>query len=163
MPVIKAQGVVPSDWAYFPDGVDAGERAPAGGVTVSLGQYAASRDALSATNTRVGVRLQPDDDVTALEVFVNEIALIEISFPRFTDGRGFSQAQLLRRRYGYQGELRAVGHVLRDQIFYMMRAGIDAFEMTTGDVQSVQAALSDFSVAYQPSTRGPTPAFRNRS
>ncbi|MGB0262318.1 MAG: DUF934 domain-containing protein, partial [Henriciella sp.] len=72
-----------------------------------------------------------------------------VDFPKYADGRGFSQAQLLRRRYAYTGELRAVGEVLRDQILYMHRSGFDTFSTTRADLSDVMAALDEFSLSYQ--------------
>ena len=88
--------------------------------------------------------------------------LIEISFPKYTDGRGYSQAQLLRRRFGYSGELRAVGHVLRDQIFYMNRSGFDAYETARADLHEVVNALEEYSDVYQPAAAGRVPVYRKR-
>ena len=79
------------------------------------------------------------------------------------DGRAFSYARLLRDRYGYKGELRAVGFVLRDHLDFMARCGIDSFELMEGkDSENALKAFHEFSVAYQPSTRGPEPAYRLR-
>lgn len=113
-------------------------------------------------NDALTVRLIPEDDPSKLEPFLDRITLIEISFPKYTDGRGYSQAQLLRRRMGYTGELRAVGHVLRDQIFYMHRSGFDAYETTRADLSSVLEALSEYSHAYQPAAGDMVATFRKR-
>ena len=79
------------------------------------------------------------------------------------DGRGYSIARLLRERYGWRGELRAIGDVLRDQLFYLTRCGFDAFELRAGqDAQAALTALADFSEAYQSSVERPQPLFRRR-
>lgn len=97
------------------------------------------------------VRLAPGDDAAALVPHLPGLQLIEIAFPAFRDGRGYSTAQLLRRRYGYTGGLCAVGQVLRDQIGFMARCGFDAFEIDAADVAAiVRAALAEYAVAYQP-------------
>ena len=81
------------------------------------------------------------------------VSLIAIEFPSPSEGRGYSQARVLRDRLNFTGEIRAVGHVKRDQIFFMARCGIDAFELAPGvSPQSVLAAFDDFDVAYQPSS-----------
>ena len=109
------------------------------------------------------VRLMPDDDPNALEPFLGEIEIIEISFPRYTDGRGYSQAQLLRRRLGYTGELRAVGDVLRDQLLFMVRSGFDAFEIEKPDAaERFAAAVKEMSVFYQPAADGEIGIFARR-
>ncbi|MEM6993486.1 MAG: DUF934 domain-containing protein [Myxococcota bacterium] len=121
-----------------------------GDVTVSLSRYGAEREALAARADRVGVRIKPDEDVDEIVPHLGQIKLIAVEFPKFTDGRGYSTARLLRERHGYRGELRAIGHVLRDQLFYMQRVGFDAFEMAPGkSVQDALNAFSDFSVTYQ--------------
>jgi uncharacterized protein (DUF934 family) len=86
-----------------------------------------------------------------------------VHFPTFTDGRGYSTARLLRERYGYRGELRAVGDVLRDQLFYLSRVGFDAFALRQDqDAEGALASLADFSESYQASVERPQPLFRRR-
>ena len=135
---------------------------PGGCITVSLGRFRSETELLLARNTDVGVRLEPADDPHELEEFLDRLALIEVSFPKYTDGRGYSQAQLLRRRLGYQGELRAVGNVLRDQILYMNRSGFDAFETERADLPSVVEALNEYSAFYQPGADGSVSVFARR-
>jgi len=101
-------------------------------------------------NGALGVRLTPTDDPAIIANDLDKLALIAIEFPAFADGRGYSTATLLRERYRYIGELRAVGDVLRDQIFLMSRAGFTTFALR--DDQSVEkalAAFNDFSSYYQ--------------
>ena len=98
--------------------------------------------------------------------------MIAVNFPQFTDGRGYSTARLLRERYGWKGELRAIGDIQRDQLYYLSRCGFDAFLLNDGldaaqgdSLRSVQNALSafnDFSEAYQTSADQPVPLFRRR-
>jgi uncharacterized protein (DUF934 family) len=86
-----------------------------------------------------------------------------VSFPKFTDGRGFSTARLLRERYRYRGELRAVGDVLRDQLLFLARCGFDAFALRADqDPDAALAAFEDFTEAYQGGTDQPLPLFRRR-
>jgi uncharacterized protein (DUF934 family) len=109
-------------------------------------------------------RLEPHDDPASLAPRIDRLALVEINFPAFTDGRGYSIARLLRERYGYRGELRAVGDVQRDQLFYLARCGFDSFLLREGeDPQQALRALSDFSDAYQASPEQPLPLFRRRA
>ncbi len=88
-------------------------------------------------------------------------SVIILDFPKFKDGRAYSQARLLRERYGYTGEIRARGDILRDQLLFMARCGFDAFEFT-GDADGANAALKEFSFAYQLAADGETPVWRRR-
>jgi len=99
-----------------------------------------------------GIWLQPDDDVTLLAGHLEHVQLIVIDFPVFTDGRGYSQARVLRTQLEYSGELRASGDVRSDQILFMARAGIDTFDFQEQpDEALVKGALSAFTSTYQPS------------
>ena len=91
------------------------------------------------------------------------LELIAVNFARFSDGRGYSLARLLRGRYGYRGELRAVGDVLLDQLFYLMRVGFDAYALRDDqDPLAAGAALRTFSASYQAGADQPLPLFRQR-
>jgi len=95
---------------------------------------------------------------------LDQFALIAINFPKFADGRGYTIAQQLRVRFGYRGELRAIGDVLRDQLFFMQRVGFDAFAVRADkDVESAINSLSDFSVRYQASVDEAQPLFRRET
>ncbi|WP_084417822.1 DUF934 domain-containing protein [Henriciella litoralis] len=159
MPLIKNRREIDDIWAYVPDDADL---SPGGCITVSLGRFLGEKDLLLARNTEIGVRLDPADDPGELADDLERLALIEVSFPKYTDGRGYSQAQLLRRRLGYEGELRAVGHVLRDQILYMDRSGFDAFETDRAELPSVIEALEEYSAFYQPAADGNSSVFARR-
>ena len=112
---------------------------------------------------RLGVRLEPADDPAELAPDVYRLQLVAINFPKFADGRGYSSAALLRTRYGYRGELRAVGDVGRDQLFYLKRCGFDAFALAPHrDPHAALASLGDFSLRYQASVDDPRPLFRQR-
>ncbi len=96
-----------------------------------------------------GVWLDSDQEVEALCGDLNRIAVIALNFPAFTDGRAYSYARLLRRQ-GYEGEIRAIGDVLRDQLFYMARCGFDSFALRDDqDLETCLSAFADFSVSYQ--------------
>jgi uncharacterized protein (DUF934 family) len=111
-----------------------------------------------------GVVLQGSDDPAALAADFERIPVVAIQFARFNDGRGYSIARLLRQRYGYRGELRAIGDVLRDQLFYMKRVGFDAFELRADqDVETALHAFGDFSETYQAAVDQPIPLFRRRA
>lgn len=107
------------------------------------------------------VRLQPADDPASISL--EGVTRVEVSFPKFGDGRGYSIARLLRERHGYRGELRAVGHITRDLLFFLESCGFDAFELREGeDAREALAAFGDFSESYQASPARPLPLFRRR-
>jgi uncharacterized protein (DUF934 family) len=96
------------------------------------------------------LRLEPTDDLEKIRGRLEGLTRIEINFPKFGDGRGYSLARLLRTRYGYKGELRAVGHITRDHLYFMERVGFDAYELRQGeDAEAARAAFGDFSACYQ--------------
>ena len=101
----------------------------------------------------LGVRLGPTDDVAALAPFIDRLQLVVVHFEASGDGRGYSQAQLLRTRIGYIGELRAAGAVKRDQLYLLARCGFDSFDFAPGeDPQAARAHMDRYSVAYQASS-----------
>ena len=109
------------------------------------------------------VLLGPADEAAALEGSFGEIEAIAIDFPHFTDGRGYSIARLLRERHTFRGELRAVGDVSRDNLFYLARCGFDSFLLKDeAGAQEALLGLADFSEAYQASVERPQPLFRRR-
>ena len=109
------------------------------------------------------VVLQPTDDPEAFAGRIGGQAIVAVNFPKFSDGRGFSIARLLRERYGYKGELRAVGEVARDHLHAMEQCGFDAFELRDGeDPQAALAAFGDFSEQFQATAAQPVPLFRRR-
>jgi phosphoadenosine phosphosulfate reductase len=111
---------------------------------------------------RLGVLLQAADAVEELAPLLARVSLVAVTFPKFNDGRGFSQARLLADRYGFTGEIRAVGDVLLDQIPLMRRVGITAFKVTNSPTRSALAAghLPDVAYHYQPATDTPPTAGR---
>lgn len=159
MPLIKDGTEVEDIWAHI-DGDAPLE--PGGCFTVTLARFLAEGAEMFLRNQSVGVRLAPDDDPHELAPYLDRIALIEVDFPKYTDGRGYSHAQLFRRRLGYTGELRAVGHVLRDQILYMHRSGFDAYSTSRADLPSALEAMGEFSSFYQPAADGARSVFAAR-
>ena len=113
----------------FVDASAAAEIPASGAVIVSLDQWRAQRDALLARGTPLGIRLHSDQSPEAIADDVRRFELIALEFPKFRDGRAYSYARLLRERYGFKGELRAVGDVLMEQLFFMVRTGFDAFDL----------------------------------
>ena len=159
MPLIKDGTEIEDTWSFVDNEADV----PSSGcITVALAKLIEDSDTLLARNQQIGVRLAPADDPHDLAPYLDRISLIEIDFPKYTDGRGYSQAQLLRRRLGYSGELRAVGHVLRDQILYMNRSGFDAYQTTRADLPNVTKALDEYSAVYQRAADNRTSVFAKR-
>jgi len=159
MPLIKNGAEIEDTWSFVADDADL----PSSGcATVPLAKLIDDADGILARNQQIGVRLSPADDPHELTPFLDRIALIEIDFPKYVDGRGYSQAQLLRRRLDYTGELRAVGHVLRDQILYMNRSGFDAYQTSRANLANVLKALEEYSAFYQPAADGQTSVFSRR-
>ncbi len=103
-----------------------------------------------------------DADVTDLGGDVSGFSTIILEFPAFKDGRAYSQARLLRDRVGYTGEIRARGDVLRDQLLFMVRCGVDAFEFPAPDAEAAETALGEFSFVYQTSADGAAPVWKRR-
>jgi uncharacterized protein (DUF934 family) len=137
---------------------------PEGALAVTLAVWKARREELLARSTPLGVRLDTSDDPAEIAADLQRIALVAVHFPKFADGRGYSTARLLRERFGYRGELRAIGDVGRDQLFYLARVGFDAFLIPEGrDVQEVLEAFADLPETYQGSTDQLLPLFRRRA
>lgn len=150
-------------WAHIADDAPLPVGAAA---TVSLERWKAEREALSARNAPVGVRLRSDQRVEEIAEDLPDLPMIALEFPTLVDGRPFTSARLLRERHGYRGEVRATGAVLRDQLFFMARCGFDSFELPDDkDPESARRAFSELSVVYQPAAdhRIPAPARRMRA
>jgi uncharacterized protein (DUF934 family) len=159
MALIKHGKVVEGDgWQLIADDAPVPE---SGDVIVGLARLSADAGQLSARKGRLGVRVDPEDEPSEAAKVLPKVALVAVNFPKFGDGRGYSKARLLRERFGFKGELRAVGEVLADQLQYMSRCGFDAFELAAGkDVAAALHAMRDFSVTYQAATDDPRPLYR---
>lgn len=131
------------------------EALPDGPVIVSAQRLLAESEALRARNGDLGVLWPNDRDVAELEPFLARLNLVALDFPKYRDGRAFSQARLLRERYGFKGQLRATGNVLRDQLLMMSRSGFDAYEIDKeADAAAFADALKSYSTFYQPTEDG---------
>ena len=167
--IIRDGVIVVDDWTLIPDGGGADLTAlPAGKIIVPLKIWLAERAVLveraSMLRTSIGVSIDGATDPAPLVDSIGQLALIAVNFPKFTDGRGYSTGALLRSRYGFKGELRAIGDVLRDQLFYMHRAGFNAFAVRADkDIHDALSALSDFSETYQGAVDQPLPLFKRRA
>ena len=156
MPLFRETGIVDDVWTRL---ADDGPVPADGPVLVSFARWREARAALLARRGPVGVALANTDPVDSLASDIARLDLIALHFPKFSDGRAYSQARLLRGRMGYGGELRATGNVLRDQLPFMVRCGFDSFESEQkGFVDALAGARTLFSVVYQPAEDGRTPA-----
>lgn len=163
MQIIKNRQITEDQWQQVADDATPGQL-PAGDIIVPLALWQANREALLQHSGRLGVRLNSDVDVAEIAAELHHFDVVALQFPTFRDGRAYSMARSLRQHYGYKGELRATGNVLRDQIDYMSRVGFDAFEIDPK--QQIGDAVNGFdeiSVRYQASSDEPLPLYRRRA
>jgi uncharacterized protein (DUF934 family) len=155
MPLISNGRLADDSWAAVADD----EALPATGpVIVSLDRWQADRDALLARGGLLGVRLASHQLAAEIAADLAHFDLVALEFPTFRDGRAYSTARLLRERYGFAGELRAVGNVLCDQFMFMHRCGFDAFEVADDrQAEAWHKAMNEISVWYQPAADGRVP------
>ena len=140
------------------------EDIPAGDVILSLTRYQAEGEALSGSNRAIGVVLAGDEAVETLVYDLPRIPVIALTFAKFRDGRHYSTARLLRERYGYKGEIRAVGDVLREQAGPMVRCGVDVFAVSDGSTAEQWATTAHrFRHVYQRAADGREPAYAERA
>ncbi len=164
--IIKHRQLEPDSWQLLKPAADgAWLQIPlAGDIIVPLALWLEHRDVLLFRVGRLGVWLEPGEDPALLAEHFAHLSLLAVDFPQFTDGRGYSIARLLRERYGWRGELRAIGDILRDQLFYLARCGFDAWALRADqDARAALNAFGDFSEAYQASVESPSPLFRRRA
>jgi uncharacterized protein (DUF934 family) len=139
-------------------GTDTGQQ-----IIVPLAMWLAEKDALSGAGKAIGVWLDSEDDPYVLAEDVGTLPLIALRFPVFRDGRPFSAAAILRERLSFKGELRAIGEVLRDQLYYMQKCGFDSFELAEGvSTEDALRAFADFHTSYASTVTEPVPLFRRR-
>src|SRR5947208_7055542 len=161
--LIKGRAVVEDGWMLLREAAALADVPADSPVIVPLALWQSEHDALAARGN-VGVWLKPDDDPDALAGDVERLPLIAIDFPKFVDGRGYSSARLLRDKHRFAGELRAIGDVLRDQLYYLRQCGFDAFAIRSDrNLEAALKGLSDFSDNYQATAARPVPLFRRRA
>lgn len=164
--IIKNENIVEDNWQVVT--LAAGETPasvalPDAALLVPLAVWLARRDELVARQAPLGVWLDSHEGPEALADDLDRLTVVGVNFPKFTDGRAYSSARLLRERYHYRGEIRALGDVLQDQLFYMRRCGIDAYALRADkDIEQALAGLRVFSDAYQAAVDQPQPLFRRR-
>ncbi|NVM78642.1 uncharacterized protein (DUF934 family) [Duganella sp. SG902] len=173
--IIKGREVVEDDWQVLRlaepvDGAPPHDPAtvsvPAGKFIVPLSLWLVQREVLAARTAagEIAVWIASDERPETLKGLLDQFPLIAVDFPKFTDGRGYSIAYNLRTRLGWTGELRAIGDVLRDQLFSMRRVGFDAYSVRADrDPHDALKGLSDFSETYQASVDQKVPLFRRHA
>ncbi|MEA3197640.1 MAG: hypothetical protein QOF32_1692 [Gammaproteobacteria bacterium] len=138
--------IVDDDWSYLAQA----EGNTATALILTFDQWQEDRDQWIAQERRLGVILLPAHPVEALAPHIARLALIGADFSGPSEGRGYTQARVLRERWNFSGELRATGYVRRDQLFFMARCGFNSFELPDADIEDAHRALSTFTRAYQP-------------
>jgi uncharacterized protein (DUF934 family) len=163
MQIIRGRRIGEDRWQYVPEGrlaLDAHTK-PAHLLIVTLGDWQRHKHELCERGVGVGVRLAATEDVADIAGDLGAIGLVALEFQSFTEGRPYTQARLLRERYGYRGEIRAVGDVSRDRLAFMERCGFDAYELPQGcDLDEAVEAFAEISVVYQPAADGRAPMAR---
>lgn len=143
--------------------VDDDEPLPKGDLIISLTRFQTDGEQLLSEGRAIGVRIEAGEEVEALAYDLPRLALVALAFPKFRDGRHYSNARVLRERYDFKGEVRAVGDVLREQALFMLRCGIDAFEPADGsDAQQWEDATQRYRHVYQRAADARAPAFVER-
>jgi uncharacterized protein (DUF934 family) len=152
MPLIKDGKFADDRFVFVPEGAAFPEE---GGAMVTLARFQSERETLFAHHQPVAVRLASNENPEVLKDDLPRIACVAIEFPLFRDGRGFSWARMLRTRFHYKGEIRAVGHFLYDQLAFMVRVGFDAFDVRQDfTIEQFERAMGEMRYVYQPSADG---------
>lgn len=160
MKLVKNSVTVADEWTTV---ADDGELPEGGAVIVSLARFKAERDTLVGRNAPIGLRLKSNEQPSVVAEDLERFSVVALEFPIFRDGRAYSHASQLRGRFAYQGEIRAVGDVLWDQIPNMLRCGFDAFEVPDDfPLEAFEEAKTVFSHVYQPDTSGRQTVFELR-
>jgi uncharacterized protein (DUF934 family) len=160
MPLVEGGRIVEDRYIRIDDEAPVPDRVP---VIVSAKRFLAQTDQLIRRDGSLGVVWPNDRRVAELKPWLGHLTLIALHFPKFRDGRAYSQARLLRETYGFRGTLRATGDVLRDQFHFLVRAGFDSFDVKKpADARVFAEVLARYSVVYQPSADGRAAALRRR-
>ncbi len=167
MPMLIRNGQnVVNDWQLISidDGLDKVEGTDTmSNVIVPLAMWLTEKETLTRSGKIIGIWLDSEDDPYSVASDIATLPLIALKFPSFRDGRAYSSAAILRSRLHFTGELRAIGDVLRDQLYYMQKCGFDSFELSDGvKTEDAMSAFSDFHTGYQSTVTEPTPLFRRR-
>ena len=160
--IIKNREIIEDNWLTIgvEDSTD-NNSFPEGDIIVTLPLWQEHKAQLKQRTGKLGLLLSPDEEPSGIADEIDEFSVIAISFPKFADGRGYTSARELRCEFGYQGEIRAVGDVLRDQLYLMDRCGFNSFAVLDGrSLDEALTAFTDFSENYQGDTHEPRPLYR---
>jgi uncharacterized protein (DUF934 family) len=161
--IIKSGQIIDETWHLLPKDATLDGISNCDDIIVPLSLWVEHSNALKARDGGLGVWLEAGEEIEEIAADLGNFQVIALNFPSFTDGRHSSTACLLRQRYGYKGEVRAIGDVLRDQLFALKRCGFDAFALRADmDVEDALKAFSDYTHVYQASSDQPLPLFRRR-
>ena len=161
--LIKGDALVKETWHLLPADTALDGLSNSDDLIVPLNLWLEHAHALKARDGGLGVWLNSDEEVEAIADDLEHFQVVALNFPVFSDGRSYSNARLLRDRYAYKGEVRAIGDVLRDQLFLMKRCGFDAYVIREDrNAEEALQSLKDFSEVYQAATDQPQPLFRRR-
>ena len=163
--LIKDGSVVNDPWTLLGDasGPEVLQAVPGKNFIVPLKFWQLYREEMAGYAGEFSLWLDSDENVSAIGPELHRLPLVALNFPVFSDGRSYTNARELREGLHYQGEVRAIGDVLRDQLYLMSRCGFDAFALRHDqDVQACLAAFNDFSTNYQSTVTEPVPLFRRR-
>ena len=156
--IIKDGTVVDDKWQILD--IEATE-VPEGDIIVPLSLWNQQKEIL-AQRDQLGIWLNSDEPPQLIADSLASFAVVAINFPAFADGRGFSYGRELREQHDYQGEIRAIGEFMRDQLFFLKRCGFNAFALDGVDLKNALDSFADFSDAYQAATDQPEPLFKRR-
>jgi uncharacterized protein (DUF934 family) len=145
--LLRNARIVDDEWSYAAEA----EGNAVSPLILTLAEWQTRRDEWTARGGRLGVILEPADRLQQVIADLPQLSLIACHFTGPAEGRGYSQARMLREQWKFSGELRATGYVRRDQLFFLARCGFDSFELAEADLENAVSALSTFSAAYQPS------------
>ncbi len=165
--LIKNAQIIDNHWPVLKPA--AGESAeslplPDSPALLPLALWLARKDEILARRIPFGIWLESNEGPETLAADLEHFPVIGVNFPKFTDGRGYSTARLLRERYAYSGEIRAIGDVLQDQLYFMKRCGFDAYALREDkNIDAALSSLNDFSESYQAAVDQPQPLFRRRT
>lgn len=165
MPQLLKDGqVIDNTWQLIEANEDSQETLPNGDILVPVSMWQTNQSSILENHRgAVGLWINGDEEIEGIAESIITAPVIAINFPKFVDGRGFSVARLLRDRFGFKGELRAVGQIIRDQLFLLQRCGFNAFQFDSEiDLTEAVKSLADFSDAYQVAADQPEPLFKRR-
>lgn len=163
MKVISNRQIIEDSWLSIDDKTSI-DQLPAGKIIVNFAFWNEHKDALGQRSEPLGIKLSSEDDVAEIGEQLSRFKIVVLQFPAFRDGRGYSQARNLRQHFDYQGDIRATGNVLRDQVGYMERVGFSSFEIDSKqDINEALKAFDEINIKYQASSDEPLPLYKRRT